>query len=189
MPFTSAEAIAGKILPGVLAHWQGEEDFWSRRVLCLAACPTRVPADAAFPGQKCCVSPVLGPWCWHCSTGDKAGDSVSPHDNRPKQPGCAVSHQPPCRALCALFPAVPRQRVKGASVTSSFGMAELQITWKSLCPGAGNAQPCAADSCIPSSRWHVTLLSLSQAWQLPVNALRVSLQSPSSTSVFLVLLW
>lgn len=44
MPFTSAEAIAGKILPGVLAHWQGEEDFWSRRVLCLAACPTRVPS-------------------------------------------------------------------------------------------------------------------------------------------------
>lgn len=160
-------------------------------MLCLAACPTRVPAGAAFPGQKCCVSPVLGPWCWHCSTGDNTGDSLTPHDNRPEQPGCAVSCQPLCTALRALFPAAPCRRVKGASLLepAAFCMAELQITWKSLWAGARYAQPCAADPCIPSSQWHVTLLSPSRAWQLPVNALRVSLQSPSSISVFLVLLW
>lgn len=127
-----------------------------------------------LPWAEVLCSPVLGPRGQHWG------------QCHPTQPGCAVSHQPPWTALH-----VPH-RSPGCicTVTSSFlhgratdHMKESQI-WGRIC-----SPPCCRFlhpffipvACHPA----VSFLG----WQLPVSTLRVSLQSPSSPSVFLVLFW
>lgn len=86
--------MAGKILPQVLACWQGEEDFQSRRVPCLAVCPTRAPAGAAIAGQERRASSVLGRRYRLCGAESKDEDSVAPHADRHEEPGLAALPQP-----------------------------------------------------------------------------------------------
>lgn len=184
MPFTSAEAIAGKILPQVLACWQGEEDFQSRRVPCLAACPTRAPAGAAIAGQKRRASSVLGRRYRLCGTEGKDEDSVAPHADRREEPGLATLTRARASPLipCSL-------RAREARTRPCWNRLLL------LARGRGT------DRTAESLGWDVirsvlprrVLASLHPcstlpAWQRRIKAPKVSLQSPSSVSVCLVLL-
>lgn len=127
-----------------------------------------------LPWAEVLCSPV-SPRGWHCSTGDTAGDSATPHSQAVL---CHTSHHgQPC--MC-------HTGVKGASVTSSFlhgratdHMEESQV-WGRICCRFLHPFfiPVACHPAVPFL-----------GWQPPVSTLRVSLQSPSSPSVFLVLLW
>lgn len=152
--------------------------------VCLAVCPTQVlPSLGPRAVSHLCLALSAG----SAALGTPLG-TVSLHTTTARL--CCVTpatvHSPVCP-----FPCSAMQESRGfiCTVTSSFlGDTTTDPMEESLGYGRIHSGLCA-DSCIPPSQWHVTLLSPSQTWQLPMKALTVSLKSPSSTIVFLVLLW